>query len=78
MIEDTALRQITEKRRAPHAGCTRVISEGNLAAAEESLKRAIIADAENLSAYALLGSLYVSQHRLEDAYGSPSFMAPVT
>jgi putative PEP-CTERM system TPR-repeat lipoprotein len=40
---------------------------GNPAKAEELLKRAIEAEPARLQAYGLLGQLYLSQHRLDDA-----------
>jgi Flp pilus assembly protein TadD len=42
-------------------------STGDKAKAEEFLRRAIDADASNLDAYALLGQLYVSQRKLDQA-----------
>jgi Tfp pilus assembly protein PilF len=40
---------------------------GDLRRAEELLKRLIAADSSNLSAYGMLGQLYISEKRLEDA-----------
>ena len=60
-------------RQAPRDSAVLVLagtifaSTGDQARAEEFLRRAIDADASNLDAYALLGQLYVFQHRLDQA-----------
>jgi tetratricopeptide (TPR) repeat protein len=43
------------------------IVQKDIAGAEDLLKKAVAADASNLDAYSLLGWIYVSQHRIEEA-----------
>jgi tetratricopeptide (TPR) repeat protein len=62
-------------QETPHDGAVLVLaartwaSTGDEATAEDFLRRAIDADATNFDAYELLGRLYVSQNRLEEAVG---------
>lgn len=48
-------------------GAQTYAAAGDLAKAEELLKKAIDVDATNLQAYSLLGQLYAKQNRLDDA-----------
>ena len=62
------------------------VAAGDAAAAEQALKQAISAEPSNITAYSLLGQIYISQRRIDEAIGeyakvstrNPKSVAPHT